>query len=205
MVDNRFLIVVGLDIEGYTNREIKLQLSAQQKLEQWVIDSSATAKIASNPGSLLWVDTGDGGFLAFETSYQKAIPFLESFYSCLRVHNDEAKEESQIFVRSALHCDDVFYWEGKLGPKYAGNAINVCARILNGMDRAHRNQVVCSDAYLRKVLGNGPIVRELRLPDYCDKHGIEHRVWNLQKNPGFGIKPDEQDLYFDCKEWRLQD
>lgn len=203
MADNRFLIVIGLDIEDYTKKSISKQHTSQKHLETWVIDGSENAKIASDPNEIIWIDSGDGGYLIFHTSYGKAVPFLESFYTQQQEYNSDAKEALAINVRAAVHCSDALYWKGKLGEKYAGNAINVCARILNGMSRSYRNQVVCSGDYVRKLCGNEAIVDPLRLPDYKDKHGALHEIWNIRKMPGFGVKPVEEDLHEDPNEWRL--
>ena len=203
MADNQFLIVIGLDIEGYTNKPLDLQYDAQSTLEQWVVESCAFSQIATDPNNIVWIDTGDGGFLLFETTYRKALPFLERFYAQLHQHNRKSKESAAINVRAAVHCADSIRWNGKLGLKFSGSAVNVCARLLNGMSREYANQVVASRDFLEKVSHPEPAVSALRLPDYVDKHGIVHEVWNIRKQPGFGITPNEEDLNEDVNEWEF--
>ncbi|MEI9899141.1 MAG: hypothetical protein WDN31_02350 [Hyphomicrobium sp.] len=123
MADNQFLIVVGLDIESYTNKSIELQLDAQSTLEQWIIVSCREAKIAQRPEDITWIDTGDGGYLLFTTTYAKAIPLLENLYSQLNVHNRKSKDNAAINIRAAVHCADAIRWSGSLGQRFAGSAV----------------------------------------------------------------------------------
>jgi hypothetical protein len=200
---NQFVIVVGLDVEGYTNKPIKLQLAAQQAIERWVIDAALRADISKDEKQVVWVDTGDGGYLLYETVYQKVVPFLESFYDALAEHNEGSVEAARINVRAAVHCSDTIMWQGKLGRKYAGNAINVCARILGGMPRNYSNQVVCSGEFLTHLTASAKTVEPLRMPDFLDKHKKSHEVWNITKSPGFGVKPQDEDLHEDPTKWFL--
>ena len=204
MEETKFLIVIGLDIEGYTNKPIIQQLKVQKKLEDWVLKASEEAKLSDSGVAPKWIDTGDGGFLIYETDYLKSLTFFEIFYRELDRHNDDVKDEAKILVRAAVHCDDALHWQGKLGVRYAGNAINVCARILNGMLRSYSNQVVCSGIYMEKIMQGGVAVKGRRMQDYVDKHGVGHDVWNMQKVPGFGVELETDHLHEEPHEWRFE-
>ncbi|MEI9899140.1 MAG: hypothetical protein WDN31_02345 [Hyphomicrobium sp.] len=71
------------------------------------------------------------------------------------------------------------------------------------MNRRYHNQVVASRAYLEKIAYPNLTVTPLRLPDYIDKHGVRHEVWNIQKEPVFGVRPDAKDLYEEPTEWEF--
>ena len=201
---NQYLIVLGLDIEGYSKKPVQAQMRAQKKLEEWVVASSEAAGLYHDTSMINWIDAGDGGYLLFETEYVKAVNFLDNFYREVVDHNSTSNPDASINVRSAVHCEDAIRWSGKLGTKYAGNALIVCARILDSMNRNYSNQTVCSGVFLRKVSATGMRVEPLRMPDQIDKHGFAHEVWNIMKSPGFGVRPDEADLHEQPAEWHLQ-
>ncbi|WP_299602524.1 hypothetical protein [uncultured Tateyamaria sp.] len=198
---NQFLIVVGVDIEGYSKKSVNQQYRAQQKLESWIVTASNAAEILATDGELRWIDSGDGGFLLFETFYDKAFPFLTKLYREINEHNLESRPDSTINVRSAIHCDDSLRWEGQLGPRYAGNALVTCARILDSMNREYSNQVVCSGYYIDKAFASRKTAEERRLPDHVDKHGFIHQVWNLRRANEFGVQPEDKDLHEKPTEW----
>ena len=198
---NMFLIVIGMDIESYSQKTPSQQVRVQHKLEEWVASASLNAQLYRQENEIMWVDTGDGGFVLYETQYDKSIRFLSALYRAIKDHNNESLEAANINVRTAVHCDDALKWEGRLGVHYAGNALVKCSRILDAMNRRYSNQVVCSRAFLEKLFTERKPVLEARMPDQVDKHGLSHEVWNIRKPPEFGILPEEDDLHYDPTEW----
>jgi len=69
------------------------------------------------------------------------------------------------------------------------------------MNEEQKGQVVCSGAFFDAIgaFGNATVIPD-RLHDVVDKHGITHRVYNIQRNPGFGVVVLEREIHPDPTE-----
>lgn len=121
--------------------------------------------------------------------------FSKEFVGLIERHNKRSRPEYQIALRYALNYGPVYGDNGKL----TGDAINDCARLLDGMKKYTEptGRVVASGAYKTKVLDFGQVNEGLfaRLYDIEDKHGGRHEVWNVRKLPGYGREPASGDLH----------
>jgi hypothetical protein len=181
-------IVLGLDIKGYSQREVRRQKFAQDVLDRCLVRAIDQAKWSGKPAG--WIDGGDGGYVLLEGSEKEALDIVQHFYQQLAYENDNTNPQDKIYVRAALNVDQVVRWSTSLGAKYTGHAINNCARLLSGMSKVHHGQVVCSDAFRLKL---NTIVKDVeieRLHDIEDKHGNLHKVFNLYRIPHFGVQAD---------------
>ena len=142
-----------------------------------------------------WADAGDGGYLLMGGDPRKALEVLEAFVGQIERHNKRSVPEYQIELRYALNYGPVYSENDRL----TGNAINDCARLLDGMKRYTQptGRVVASGAYKSKALEFGQVREGLftRLADIEDKHGNAHEVWNVRKLPGYGREPAPEDLH----------
>lgn len=198
MSDIQDYTVVGVDVVGYTNNTLEHQTNIQLRLDGFLHESCL--EISVNP---YWIDLGDGGFFMLNGAPTAALDLIQA--ATRRIYNDnkDRLDDKKIDVRFACHVGQVMVVDGKLGKKYIGDAINNCARLMAGMSKKYKNQVVCSGDFRRKIIafGGAPIVNLTRLPDTTDKHGRSHEVWNMQKAPGFGILPETMDFHENPLEW----
>jgi class 3 adenylate cyclase len=139
--------VVGIDVMAYSEKELSKQVYAQDLLDRTLaaaLDQHTALK------DRIWIDGGDGGYLLLVGDAKEVVNLLETFLIRLANENRNLNQDSRAFVRCAIHYDAIDIRSGKLGQKYTGNAINICARLLVGMPRKP-DQVVCS-AKFRTIL-----------------------------------------------------
>lgn len=186
--------VIGIDVMGYSKKALQYQVSAQD-----ILDRILASSIARYPPfrARHWLDGGDGGYLLLPNGTTHEVTnFLEDFFAKLNEENCQFISESKVFVRCAIHYDAIDIRQGLLGNKYTGNAINNCARLLNGMGR-NPGQVVCSRVFRDKLVSfNDNRENITRLNDIVDKHGNHHEIYNLKRD-ALGIRPPEEELYLD--------
>jgi hypothetical protein len=187
------LIVVGMDITSYALKNIRQQRAAQGHVDRCLQEANRIAR----PGKALpaWLDAGDGGYALFDCSELTVLNLLTDFYALLARTNEDLAPENLVVVRTALHIGQVISWTTDLGAKYTSHAINDCARLLSGMNRKNGNQVVCSGEFFRKLNTLDEVVKSVRLRDVKDKHGGNHEVWNIRREPGFGVQPEDSEKH----------
>jgi hypothetical protein len=189
-------VILGLDIASYSQKPIEEQRDAQEAVDL-MLQQALDACRKPAAGEIHWLDAGDGGYALMRWSERDALDVVQHLYERLRRHNKRASDEHQISFRTALHVGQIVHWRGNLGEKYAGHAINACARLLGGMNRSHEDQVICSGEFYDKISSFEPVVNTLRLKDIKDKHGHLHRAYNLIREPGFGIHPLKEERHPD--------
>lgn len=177
--------VLAYDIVGYTQRDHATQLRAVELTKR--VRHESVRKLQDTKA--IWVDAGDGGYLLLRDDVRLPLQALEHFLAHIRQENQVAREEFQVELRYILHEGDVHVKGEGEERTVTGDAINVCARILAGMDRANAGQVLASGRYRDHVVKLSPENADFftRLPDIIDKHGIRHIIWNVYRQPGFGI------------------
>ncbi|HEY5723181.1 MAG TPA: hypothetical protein VIT45_12745 [Allosphingosinicella sp.] len=186
-------IIAGLDITSYALKTLAQQRSAQDRVDRCLQE----AVQAHRPKRQLplWLDAGDGGYALFDWGEREVLGLLTDFYARLARVNAEVTPENRVVVRIALHKGQIICWRTKLGSKYTSTAINDCARLLTGMSRKHESQVVCSGEFFKAISTLDEVAKAVRLRDIEDKHGGQHEVWNLRREPGFGVHPDEPEKH----------
>ncbi|MBY3256701.1 hypothetical protein E0I74_29275 [Rhizobium laguerreae] len=188
-------IVLGIDLIGYSLRPLQSQRKSQEILDEQL---SKAVRNLGWPDNLkpIWIDAGDGGYALFKSEDAKVIDTLFEFQRLLADDNQSRDEQSKIYMRYALHKDQIYCWEGAFGPKYTGDALNNCARLLSGMSKEYKGQVVCSEPIFKAISAmQTPNVDVTRLKDVTDKHGKTHQVYNLQRTPGLGVTPVPTDQH----------
>ena len=177
--------VVGIDVMAYSEKELSKQVYAQDLLDR-ILATALDQHTALR--DRIWIDGGDGGYLLLVGDAKEVVNLLETFLTKLENENRNLNEDSRAFVRCAIHYAAIVIRQGKLGRKYTGNAINVCARLLVGMPRKP-DQVVCS-AKFRAILTRFSDHDETitRLKDVVDKHGNAHAMYNLKRHK-LGVTP----------------
>lgn len=191
--------VFAFDIVGYGKRSNADQLDVKNTTEDALKKASAKATEIRAQGWTAWADAGDGGYLLLSGDPRQALEVLEAFVGEIERYNKKARPEWQIDLRYALNYGPAYSKADDGSTKLVGNAINDCARLLDGMKRYQNptGRVVASGAYKVKALQFGQLPDGLvqRLHDIEDKHGDHHEVWNARKLPGFGLEPAPQDLH----------
>ena len=189
-------IIVGLDIARYSEKTIEEQREAQSDLDRMLHEAVKVCR-KPNSGHVRWLDAGDGGYALLRWNERDVLDVVEQLYKRVDRANHRAKEDRQLSVRTAIHLGQLICWDGSFGPKYAGDAINSCARLLAGMNREHDGQVVCSGEFYKKISTFQPTANTLRLKDVKDKHGRIHEIYNLTRDPGFGVHPSPRERHPD--------
>ena len=192
-------IVLGLDIIKYSEKKLRQQMLAQQKIDRCFNDALKNKCPHESPMPH-WIDAGDGGFALFKWAEMEIFEFLKEFYTRLdRENEDFTENDKKVLVRSAIYKDQVIVWESSIAgrdvKKFTGHAINNCARLMAGMLKDHDRQVVCSRPVLDAIMAIDRAASATRLKDITDKHGHKHEVWNLLVDPILGVKPIERELY----------
>lgn len=187
--------VFAFDVVDYSKRLNADQLDIKSTTEDCLKKAGVKAEQIRNQEWTNWADAGDGGYLLMGGDPRKALEVLEAFVALIERHNKRSLPEYQIELRYALNYGPVYSENGRL----TGNAINDCARLLDGMKKYTQptGRVVASGAYKTKVLEFGQVLEGLftQLSDIADKHGNAHEVWNVRKLPGFGREPAPEDLH----------
>ncbi|HXH31860.1 MAG TPA: hypothetical protein VNJ01_13700 [Bacteriovoracaceae bacterium] len=185
--------VIGIDVMSYSQKELPDQVHAQN-----LLDRTLSSALKKSPSVRLrkWIDGGDGGYLLLSGDAKDITTLIELFLTELATENRVLQDDNRAFVRCAIHHDLIDCRNGELGEKFTGNAINVCARLLNGMPRT-ANQVVCS-AKFRELLTafNDHVESITRLRDVVDKHGNSHAMYNLKRNR-LGVDPSPLEVHPD--------
>lgn len=189
----RDFVVLGLDIDGYSERSIQTQNMAQTKVDRLFCEAFRKHMGANKAPK--WIDTGDGGYALFDWSPTDVLLVIRSFSEALGRDNDDAREDRRISVRIALHYGQVICWTAELGAKYTSSVINECCRLLDAMGRNRGGQVVCSGTFRDQINVLSKVAESTRLRDVTDKHGNFHQLYNLRQEPGFGVRPFEQELH----------
>jgi len=193
-------IVIGLDIKGYSLRDISRQMAAQEVLDRCLQEAFPDPGLHGS--TVIWIDGGDGGYVLLEGSPQSALAGIQKFYERLAWANRNGRQDDPVYVRAAIHVDKLLRWQStRFGARYTGNAINDCSRLLNGMNKNQVGQVVCSGEFLRKLNSIKLDVVHERLRDIMDKHGKAHTVFNIYRTPGFGVVAAKEDRHPDVTEW----
>ncbi|WP_146618633.1 hypothetical protein [Rhodoplanes elegans] len=185
--------VIGIDVMSYSQKRLEEQVHAQDLLDRTLATSLKQFSLLPNQ---IWIDGGDGGYLLLTGEVKHIMNFLEHFFMSLGRENNKLKEENRAPVRCAIHYDSIDIRQGELGPKYTGNAINVCSRLLSGMNRTP-NQVVCSANFrVHLTKFNDHLETITRLKDIVDKHGNHHPMYNLKRN-NLGTIPASTEVHPD--------
>jgi len=195
-------VVLGLDIIQYSRKNLLQQKMAQEKFSHCFNASlkETNPKLFSDPPH--WIDAGDGGYALFRHADLHVLEFLKEFYRRLnRENQDIGNENAKLFVRAAMHKEDVIVWDNEMAGKevrrFTGHAINNCARLMSGMIKDHAAQVVSSRPVLDSIMQIDRNVAPTRLKDIIDKHGNKHEVWNLRIDPILGVNPIAKELHAD--------
>jgi hypothetical protein len=187
--------IVGIDIAGYSRKDLPAQMASQLAIDRALSEALRGDRFKEK---LLpkWLDGGDGGYALFEwASGRDVFELMQQFFIILNRDNREKKDDHLVSVRAAMHQGQVLCWSGADNTaRYTSHAINECARFLAGMAR-DPGRVVCSKIFMEKIAGIDPIATSTRLKDVIDKHELAHEVYNLERTPGFGKPPSEQNLH----------
>lgn len=187
-------VVLGIDVISYSLRPLSLQKQAQDTLDRLLARAVRDMKWKTQKPE--WIDAGDGGYALFRGEEEKVVETLFAFQRLVDEDNASREEDAKLFLRYALHKDQILPWTGEFGKKYTGNAINNCARLLSGMSKKYKGQVVCSETIKSAISSfSQPAVVITRLADIEDKHGKKHPVYNLRRDPGLGVIPDASDQH----------
>jgi hypothetical protein len=191
--------VFAFDIVGYSQRDNAGQLAIKSTTEDVLAKAGSRAADIKDRGWTAWADAGDGGYLLISGDPRQALGVLEEFVRLIDGKNSRRLPEWRIELRYALNYGPV-YGDGQGDArKLVGDAINDCARLLDGMKqyRDPIGRVVASGSYRKRVLAFGQVADALftRLRDITDKHGNSHEVWNLYKHPGYGRDAAPGDLH----------
>lgn len=191
------MTILGIDVASYSDQPLIDQKNAQEIVDRSIFDAYEKKWPSANIPPV-WIDAGDGGYLLLSGHEMSVLELLQEIQSLVDYETRNWADGKGIYLRYAIHKDLVLQWNGKLGQKYTGNSINICARLLSGMIRTNFGQVVCSKQYASSIdsFGNNSVnIRRLR--DISDKHGNQHSVFNLLRSPGFGIEPQKSELHDD--------
>ena len=185
--------VFAFDVVGYSPQRPREQLAIRQLTDR-LRDEAVRAAGVSIEGRKAWSDAGDGGYLSISGDPRQALRVLEHFVRELEAENERRLPNHRVALRYALHYGSVSI-SGEVEPRLViGNAINDCERLLAGMRKNLLGQVVASATFVDKVEAFGPVgVRFEPLQPIVDKHGNEHSVFNVRKDPGFGIEVPPED------------
>jgi len=179
--------ILGFDAAGYSQQP-NLGQAAVQELIQDELDR-AIGKLRSRIGHQIWVNAGDGGYLAMQGDVELGPNVLELFSEHIRKRNAQMRQDALVKMRYALHFGTIIKEQGRMGPAVSGDGINVLERMLTLMPRDRPGQVVISDHY-RNILvedaGMNPS-RFQAMADLIDKHGKVHVVWNFFGS-SFGVR-----------------
>ncbi len=189
--------VLGIDVISYSLKPLKEQVQAQETLDRCL--RQACDKLWPEDASKLhWIDAGDGGFLLACGDELSVVGIVADFHTRMQDATQMWKKEDRIELRYALHTDRIKVWKASWGNKYTGHAINNCARLLSGMNKKQKGQVVCSGEFYDCIstFGNESVVAT-RLNNFVDKHNFSHKVYNLERTPGFGVSPLSRELHVD--------
>lgn len=193
-------IVLGLDIIKYSQKKLREQKLAQEKVDRCFNEAVREKKPDDDSPMPYWIDAGDGGYALFKWAELEVLETLKEFYRRLNRENASISDDAQkVLVRSAIHTDQVVVWDTTIAEKsvkkFTGHAINNCARLMAGMIKDHDCQVVSSRPVLDAIMIMDDNVSATRLNDIIDKHGHRHEVWNLRVDPILGVRPVEKELY----------
>ncbi|MES2442855.1 MAG: hypothetical protein V4574_08495 [Pseudomonadota bacterium] len=129
----------------------------------------------------VWLNRGDGGYLALRGDVQLAPRVLAAM--CARFET----ERETVKIRYALHSGFIEVKPDRLDSAVVGHAIDELAFLLSHMERDPPGQVLITDVYRQLLEEAG--VRDKRftpLPDMIDKNGKRHAVWNYRSDQ-FGV------------------
>ncbi|MCO5159928.1 MAG: hypothetical protein M9939_02240 [Mesorhizobium sp.] len=189
-------VVLGLDVISYSLRPLNLQKQAQETLDRLLAKAIKEASWPGGAAKPQWIDAGDGGYALFRGEEERVLQTIANLQRSINDDNTSREEDARLHLRYAIHKDQILPWNGQLGKKYTGNALNNCSRLLAGMSKKHKGQVVCSQAIVNAISSFGqPNVIVTRIADIQDKHGISHAVYNLRRDPGFGVSPPASEQY----------
>jgi hypothetical protein len=187
--------VFAFDVVGYSARSNADQLKIARTTQECLEKAGDKAEEIRQREWTSWADAGDGGYLLMSGDPRKALEVLEAFVGLIESDNLTRLAQYHIELRYALNYGSVYRENGRL----TGNAINDCARLLDGMKKYTEptGRVVASGSYKSKVLEFGQVPEGLfaRLADIEDKRKQAHEVWNVRKLPGYGREPAPEDLH----------
>ena len=189
-------IVLGLDVISYSKKDLLGQKLAQEAVDRFLQNSLANKWAGPVPH---WIDAGDGGFVLFQGAELAVLEVLQEIYKLLdRENRKTSSDDDRVFLRAALHKDQIIAWSTEKGyKKYTGHALNHCARLMAGMAKEHKQQVVCSRPVIERIMALDDTVVATRLRDTKDKHGLAHEAWNISRSPGFGVAPLNHEVHQD--------
>lgn len=187
--------VFGFDVVNFTKDRNQQNMLRIRRRTGRILGDAIKAANVSSEGKRAWSDAGDGGYLCISGDPRQVLSVLEHFVGQLESDNETMMHEHRVALRYALHYDSISISGEGEERQIVGNAINVCARLLSQMNREYRGQVVASAAFVKKVQEFGPVgaLFEQLIP-FVDKHEKRHEVYNVRRDPGFGIKVPTEDL-----------
>jgi hypothetical protein len=175
--------VVGFDIIGYSKMPPSSQLKSIQALNKFAKD--AIEELVGGKIQFIYIPTGDGMYVVLEKENQSiTLPFITQVQNLTRKFIKSSPTDSFTF-RTSVHTGPVFrYSDINENLNYAGNGINVAARILNFGAAWHI--IVSSEAreLLRTYGANDGFFNDLG--EKTVKHGHSIRMHNLFDQGNFG-------------------
>jgi hypothetical protein len=201
MVENSSIYtVLGIDVISYSLKSLPDQVQSQDVLDR-CLKRAMDEHWEGDLNDVHWIDAGDGGYLLLSGQEHVTLNIVQTLHASIADETRNWANEAAVDIRYAIHSDRIKVWSANFGNRYTGHAINNCARLLNGMNKEQKGQVVCSGTFFDSIgaFGN-PTVTSDRLHDVVDKHGITHRVYNIRRNPGFGVAALEREIHPDPTE-----
>jgi Adenylate and Guanylate cyclase catalytic domain len=122
--------VIGFDIIGYSKMTPQAQLNSIQALNKFAKD--AISELVSEKFQLICIPTGDGMYVVLEQEIQSiTLPFIIKVQNLTKSFIQSFPRDNFKF-RTSVHTGPVFrYSDINENLNYAGNGINLAARILN--------------------------------------------------------------------------
>jgi hypothetical protein len=192
--------VLGIDVISYSLKDLPDQAQSQEVLDR-CLKKAMDEHWKGDTKDVHWIDAGDGGFLLLLGQEHVTLDIVHAVNTYISEDTRNWQDDASVDVRYAIHADRIKVWEASYGKKFTGHAINNCARLLSGMNKEQKGQVVCSGGFFDSLSSFGDATVDAdRLYDVVDKHGITHRVYNIRRSPGFGVVALEREIHPDPTE-----
>jgi hypothetical protein len=177
------ICAVGFDIVGYSKMPPPLQLQSIQKLNKFAKD--AVRDLAFKDFQCIYIPTGDGMYLILEETQGIALPLVARVQKTFKEYLKDLPAESRHSFRTGLHFGPVFrYSDINENLNYAGNGINIAARVLGFGSEWH----ILASREAREFLithGANPKLFIDAGVKYA-KHDVSIHIYNVFEHDKFG-------------------
>ena len=144
------IMTIGFDIVGYSELPPPQQLGTIQVLNK--IAKDAFKEVLKAQIDPIYIPTGDGMFLILEKNHEITLPFVRKVQEIAK-ESIKTKGKKTLKFRTCIHFGPVFrYTDVNEDLNYAGNGINIAARVLGFGAEWH---VLCSDQAKEQLCTHG--------------------------------------------------